>query len=82
MALGFVRKPKEDAALSVERETWIPLLENVQSLQVRYFDPRLNTWVDKWTDNLTLPRLVRLIIGRPDSPVPFDAIVPLGRTPL
>jgi prepilin-type N-terminal cleavage/methylation domain-containing protein len=80
--LGLVRKPKSDTALSDVHESWIPLIENVTSLQIRYFDPRINTWVERWTDAGTLPRLVKLSVGRPDSSVPWEAIVPLGRTPL
>jgi prepilin-type N-terminal cleavage/methylation domain-containing protein len=80
--LGLVRKPKSDTALSDVHESWVPLIENVTSLQIRYFDPRINTWVERWTDAGTLPRLVKLTIGRPDSAVPWEAIVALGRTPL
>lgn len=80
--LGLVRQPKSVTALGDVHESWIPLIENVTSLQIRYFDPRINTWVERWTDAGTLPRLVKLTIGRPDSSVPWEAIVPLGRTPL
>lgn len=78
MDLGLTRKPlAEDAG----ETTWFPLLSNVQSIQIRYFDPRLNSWVDRWTDTVTLPRLVRLLITRPNGG-PWDAIIALGRTPL
>ena len=78
MDIGLTRKPQaEDEG----DETWFPLLPNVQSMQIRYFDPRLNSWVDRWTDTVTLPRLVRLVITRPNG-APWDAIVALGRTPL
>jgi len=80
--LGFLRKPKNDSALTNANETWVRLIDNVQSLQIRYFDPRLNTWLDKWTDNITLPRLVKVTIGRKDASVPWEAIIPLARTPL
>jgi len=80
--LGFLRRPKSDTSVSDVRETWIPLIENVTSLQIRYFDPRINTWVERWTDSGTLPRLVKLTIGRPDSSVPWEAVIPLSRTPL
>jgi prepilin-type N-terminal cleavage/methylation domain-containing protein len=80
--LGLVRKPVNETALGDRQESWIPLIEDVTSLQVRYFDPRLNTWVERWTDSTTLPRLVKLTIGRPDSSVPWQAIIALGRTPL
>lgn len=82
MEIGLARRPKTDEANAADRESWIPLLPNVQSLQIRYFDPRLNTWVDRWTDTVTLPRLVKVAIARTDSPAPWEAIIALGRTPL
>lgn len=82
MEIGFARKPKSDTETGDANESWIPLISDVQSLQIRYFDPRLNTWVDKWTDTITLPRLVKLTIGRAKAAVPWEAIVALGRTPL
>ncbi|MEY2544061.1 MAG: Type secretion system protein [Verrucomicrobiota bacterium] len=80
--LGFLRKPKNDSAVSNANETWIPLIENVRSLQFRYFDARLNVWVERWTDAGTLPRLVKVIVGRSDAVVPWEAIIPLGRRPM
>src|SRR5947207_6007011 len=80
--LGLRRKPKDDSALTDANESWIPLIENVRSLQVRYFDARLNVWVERWTDTGTLPRLVKLIVGRSDAVAPWEAIIPLGRTPM
>ncbi len=81
MELGFNRKVADDKA-AAERETWIALMQDVQSLQIRYFDPRLNSWVERWTDTLILPRLVKFTIGRSDNATPFEAIVALARTPL
>ena len=81
MEIGFNRRPRETAEGSTEGETWVPLLDDVRSLQIRYFDPRLNAWVERWTDPGILPRLVRLVIGRADR-VPVEAIIALGRTPL
>ena len=80
--LGIMRKPKEDPAVSNEHETWIRLIDNVGSLQIRYFDSRLNTWVQRWVDTVTLPRLVKIVIGRSDASAPAEIIVPLARTPL
>ena len=82
MALGIVRKPKGEATFSGERETWVPLIDDVESLQIRYYDPRLNSWVERWSDNVTLPRLVKLVIGRKESSTPMEAIIPLNRTSL
>jgi prepilin-type N-terminal cleavage/methylation domain-containing protein len=79
--LGFLRRPQDDSGIGSERASWVPLIKNISSLQIRYFDPQLNVWVDRWTDALRLPRLVKLTVGRTDSPVPWEAIIPLGRTP-
>lgn len=82
MELGFLRKPVETAEGSAEGETWVPLLDDVRGLQIRYFDPRLNAWVDKWNPGPgMLPRLISLVIDRTDRSVPFEAIIALGRTP-
>lgn len=79
--LGLLRKPKNDTAVSNAHETWVRLIENVKSLQVRYFDSRLNVWVPRWTDTATLPRLVKFTIGRSDATTPLEIIIPLNRTP-
>ncbi len=81
LALGIVRKPKGEATFSDERETWVPLINDVESLQIRYYHPRLNSWVDRWSDNATLPHLVKLVIGHKDS-APMEAVIALNRTPL
>jgi prepilin-type N-terminal cleavage/methylation domain-containing protein len=79
--LGILRKPQDDPSTTHEHESWVPLIANVGSLQIRYFEPRLNVWVDRWTDTLVLPRLVKIVVGRSDAAVPFEVIIPLGRTP-
>lgn len=80
--LGLLRRPRTDSVTTDAEESWIPLIDNVSSLQIRYFDTRLNVWVEKWNDTGTLPRLVKVTIGRGDSSTPYEAIIPLGRTPL
>ena len=82
MEIGIARRPKTDEINAAEQESWIPLLPNVRAMQIRYFDPRLNTWVERWTDTVTLPRLVKVAIERTDTPAPWEAIIALGRTPL
>lgn len=80
--LGFLRKPIDDSSLTNANESWIPLIKNVRSLQVRYFDARLNVWVERWTDAGTLPRLVKLTVDRADAAMPWEAVIPLARRPL
>jgi prepilin-type N-terminal cleavage/methylation domain-containing protein len=79
--LGFLRRPKDDPSITNARESWVPLIENVESLQIRYFDARLNTWVDRWTDIVVLPELVKVVIGRGDSAVTWEANIALRRHP-
>ena len=81
MQLGFLRRPRETAEGSDEGETWVPLLDDVRGLRIRYFDTRLNAWVERWTDTGTLPRLIEIIIERVNRPN-WQAIIALGRTPL
>jgi prepilin-type N-terminal cleavage/methylation domain-containing protein len=80
--LGFNRAKRGENSITIENGSFVPLLSDVDSMQIRYFDPRLNTWLDKWTDTVTLPRLVKITIARAGSSVPWVAIIPLGRTPL
>ncbi len=82
MELGLARKAQANSETGEGAESWVPLLPDVQSIQIRYFDPRVNAWVDRWADAVTLPRLVKLAIGRPNSAVPWETVIALGRTPL
>lgn len=80
--LGLLREPKNETDSTAEIQSWVPLIENVQSMQIHYFDPRINSWLDRWSDAVNLPRLVKVTIGRSDRAVPWEAIIPLERTPL
>ena len=82
MEIGLMRQRFDERETASAEGSWIPLLRNVETLKISYFDPRLNTWVEKWTDTVTLPRLVRVVIGRTDSATPWEAVIPLARTPL
>jgi prepilin-type N-terminal cleavage/methylation domain-containing protein len=79
--LGFLRKPEDDTSLTDANETWVPLIENVRSLEVRYFDSRLNVWVERWTDSQVLPRLIKVTIDRADGSVPWETIIATRRLP-
>ena len=82
MELGMVRESNDEDEPVPENKAWISLLTGVNSMEIRYFDPRLNAWVDRWTDRGTLPHLVRLTIARAGSSVPWEAVLPLRRSPL
>jgi prepilin-type N-terminal cleavage/methylation domain-containing protein len=80
LQLGIYRKPRGNAEGEDEQETWVPMMDDVGSLRIRYFDTRLNAWVERWTDTGTLPRLVEMVIQRANRP-DWRAIVAIGRTP-
>ncbi len=82
MELGVSREPEDDTSTNDSNKTWVPLMENLRSMEIRYFDPRLNAWVDRWTDRGTLPHLVKVTLDRVGGSVPWEAIIPLRRSPL
>lgn len=82
MELGIARESDDETNPVPENKTWVTLLRGLTSMEIRYFDPRLNAWVDRWTDRGTLPHLVRLTISRAGGSVPWEVILPLRRTPL
>lgn len=81
LEIGIARKPLAAASDDSSDESWIPLLPNVQDLHIEYYDPQVSSWVPQWQQP-QLPHLVKVVVGRLDSPVPWEAIVPLERTSL
>lgn len=81
LQLGCYRKPRTEAEGNDEKETWVPLIDDVSGLRIRYFDTRLNAWVERWTDTGTLPQLIELVLERPNRPA-WRAVVALSRRPM
>ena len=79
--LGVLREPQEDSDNAEGHDTWVPLIKNVTSLEITYFDPYANTWLPQWAGGTRLPSLVKISVGRPDAADPWEAIIPLRRTP-
>jgi len=79
--LGFLRKAQEDSDTGEAPETWVPLIKNVNSLEISYFDASANTWVPRWPLGRGLPLLVKITVGRLDAAVLWETIIPLRRTP-
>jgi len=79
--LGFSRKAQEDSDTGEARETWVPLIKNVNSFEISYFDANANNWLPRWPLGGRLPLLVKITVGRTDSAVPWETIIPLRRTP-
>ena len=79
--LGILRKPEDDSDVGEKNESWVPLIKNVGSLEISYFDPNVNDWLPRWPGGNRLPSLVKVSIGRPDASDPWEAVIPLRRTP-
>jgi len=79
--LGILRKPLDDSEKTEAQETWVPLIKNVGSLEITYFDPNANTWLPRWPGGNRMPSLVKVSVGRPDASDPWEAVIPLRRTP-
>jgi hypothetical protein len=58
-----------------QEENWLPLLRPVQSVELRYYHAALNSKVDRWTDNQTVPTLVYVSIQRRDGDAPVDSVL-------
>lgn len=80
--LGILRKSQDDSDVAEGHETWVPLIKNVTSLEITYYDPKQPTaWLPRWTGGARLPSLVKVSVGRPDAADPWEAVIPLRRTP-
>jgi prepilin-type N-terminal cleavage/methylation domain-containing protein len=79
--LGILRKSLDDSDETEGQETWVPLIKNVGSLEIAYFDPNANTWLPRWPGGNRMPSLVKVSVGRPDAADPWEAVIPLRRTP-
>ena len=65
----------EDNDAKETKPDWIDLMDHVDGIEFRYFDPRRNSWLDRWTDNATRPALVRMRLWQEKNPVPYEAVL-------
>ena len=77
--LGLLRQLPDNSS---KEDHWLPLLPNVDAIEIRYFDPRLNSWLEKWSDAGTRPSLVRIRIWRTEQTVPYETVIELPPTKL
>jgi hypothetical protein len=54
----------------------VPLIKNVGSLEITYFDPNANTWLPRWPGGNRMPSLVKVSVGRPDAADPWEGSHP------
>lgn len=69
-------------ALDQSQQNWLRLMGDVDVLEVRYFDPALNAWLEKWSDSGRRPALVRIRITRTNQEAPYEAVLALPATRL
>ena len=79
--LGLLRRSQEKSDTGEVNESWVPLVNDVSSLEISYFDPNANNWLPRWPGGGRLPSLIKISVGRGNAGVPWEAIIPLRRTP-
>jgi hypothetical protein len=72
--LGLRRRPING---SDKDEQWMRLIENFAAMEIRYFDPRINAWLERWQDQNFRPSLVRLRLWRRADEEPYEAVLNL-----
>jgi prepilin-type N-terminal cleavage/methylation domain-containing protein len=80
--IGFWRRPalldtQEGliAGGSDKDATWVPLLQDVTALRLRYWDDRLGQLLDSWRDPAVRPSFVIMSITREGDDAPFEAVL-------
>lgn len=84
LAVQPVEKTSRDLELGIRRRridalekdyAWLPLMKDVSALEIRYFDPRVNAWIERWPASEAKPLLVRLRIWRDPNNPPYEAVI-------
>lgn len=80
--IGFWRRP---ALLDTEGgliaggsdkdATWVPLLQRVSAMRIRYWDSRLGQLLDSWRDPTARPAFIIMSITREGEEVPYEAVL-------
>ncbi len=80
--IGFIRKPvlldtqgALVAAANDKDASWVPLLPGAAELKIRYWDSRVGTITDRWTEPTIRPALVILNIMREGDAAPYEAVL-------
>lgn len=80
--IGFLRRPvlidTQGALVAAGNDkdaTWVPLLPDAAELKIRYWDSRVGTITDRWTEVAVRPSLVILSIMRQGDAAPYEAVL-------
>ena len=60
-----------------QKYNWLSLIRPMAGLEIRYFDKRLNLWVNRWSDPKSLPALVRVKLWKEPGDTPWEAVLPV-----
>ena len=72
LEIGLRRRPIDAKPTDYK---WWPLLRRVNALEVKYFDRRLNAWIERWNPQDARPALVRLRIWRDANDPPYESVI-------
>ena len=82
--IGFWRRPALldtagglVAGGSDEDATWVPLLQRVSAMRLRYWDSRLGQLLDSWRDPTAKPAFIIISITREGDEIPYEAVLRL-----
>ena len=56
---------------------WLPLFRGVRGFEVRYYDTGRAEWMEKWTDVMNRPALIRVKLWRDPSPEAYEVVLPI-----
>ena len=56
---------------------WLPLLRGVRGFEVRYYDSGRAEWMEKWTDVMSRPALIRVKLWRDPAPEAYEVVLPI-----
>jgi len=69
--LGIKRRNVEADEKSYD---WVPLLKDVAGMKCEYYSLQLNAWLDRWNDQNSRPRLVRILLWKTKDSLPERAV--------
>ena len=72
LEIGLRRRPIDAKEADYK---WWPLLRRVSALEVKYWDRRLNAWIERWNPQDARPALVRLRIWRNADDPPYESVI-------
>lgn len=56
---------------------WLSLIKPAAGLEIRYYDDRINAYIERWTDINRRPSLVRVRMWRTADGQPIEAVLPV-----